>query len=327
MELEQAASPDATTVDVRAYEDQLRKAEHERLTKDISELTKKAYQEDWKDFEQFCEAYGYIALPSSVDALKEYCVDRAKKLAKSTLNRRVAAISRKHKEQSNVLNPVRDSTFRLLLSGLRRGNRTPQVQKKALLVADLVEILGQIDTDTPQGLRDRALLLIGFAGALRRSELVALDRDDIQIRQEGLVITIRHSKMDQEGRGQEVAIPRGRRPSTCPVSNLEAWLAELGAQKGPIFVRVRRHGVITQERLSGSAVAVLVKRYVGHAGFESMEFSGHSLRAGLATSAAMAGQSDRQIMAQTRHKSEAMVRVYVRKGTLFLDNVVSALNL
>jgi site-specific recombinase XerD len=136
------------------------------LTQSLSEHTKKAYKEDWRDFARFCEASGYIALPATVNALKEYCRDRATKVSKSTLNRRVAAISRKHREQDNVMNPVRDSTFRLVLSGLRRDNHTPQRQKKALLVEDLVEILGQIDTDTPQGLRDRALLLIGFADAL-----------------------------------------------------------------------------------------------------------------------------------------------------------------
>jgi integrase len=325
-EMEQTVTPTAA-LDVHAFEDQLRKAAHDELTKSLSPHTTKAYKDDWADFERFCAASCHVAFPATVYVLKVYCSDRATKVSKSTLNRRIAAISRKHREVDGVFNPVRDSTFRLLMSGLRRKNHTPQIQKKALLVEDLVEILGQIDTDTPQGLRDRALLLIGFAGALRRSELVALNRDDIEIGRQGIVIKIRQSKTDNEGQGQEVAIPRGRRPATCPVTQLEAWLAELGAQQGPIFVRVRRHGVITDQRLSDAAVAVLVKSYVGHAGFEAKDFSGHSLRAGLATSAAMAGQSDRQIMAQTRHKSEAMVRIYIRKGTLFLDNVVSSLNL
>jgi integrase len=156
---------------------------------------------------------------------------------------------------------------------------------------------------------------------------VALNREDIRITREGIELKIRHSKTDQEGAGTAIGIMRGRKPATCPVAILQAWLTMINVESGPIFRRVLKNGVILPRRLSDHAVAVIVKRYVGHAGFTPEDFSGHSLRAGLATSAALAGLSYGQIMEQTRHKSEKMVRVYVRKGSLFKDNVTAHLNL
>ena len=162
--------------------------------------------------------------------------------------------------------------------------------------------------------------MIGFAGALRRSELVNRDVEDIAKTREGIILTLRWSKTDQEGQGSEIAIPKGRKPATCPVSILEAWLTRAKIKHGPVFRKVRQNGVVENR-----SVALILKRCVGHAGFAPEEFSGHSLRSGFATSAAAAGANERDIMQHTRHKSEQMVRRYIRKGSLFKGNLVNSM--
>jgi integrase len=315
----------STIEDPAAFEQRLADRELEVRKESIAENTRRGYDSDWRDFTVWCEEHGAEPLPADATTLKRYFIDRQVNLSKATLSRRIASISRFHKEAGH-LSPTLDPTFRMVMGGIRRMKKDPTTgAKKALLVEDLKEILAQVDTDTPKGKRDRAMLLVGFAAALRRSELVALDREDIRFTREGLVLTLRKSKTDQENEGVEIGVPRGRKPATCPVLQLEAWLEELKIPKGPIFRRIRKDGKILPDRLDGRAVAQLVKSYVGHAGFEAKDFGGHSLRAGLATSAAMAGRSERQIMEQTRHKSEKMVRVYIRKGSLFKDNVVDSL--
>jgi site-specific recombinase XerD len=314
------------SMDVASFEKILDQREQEALDKSLAENTRRAYESDWRDFSSWCAALGAEPLPASVTTLKRYFIDRSSSLSKATLTRRIASISRSHRENGHV-SPTIDPGFRRVMSGLRKMNPVPQAAKNALLDEDLIEILEQVDDDTPQGKRDRALLLIGFTAALRRSELVALDRDDICITREGVALTLRHSKTDQEGEGVKIGIPRGNKPATCAVTQLAAWLATLNIESGPVFRRILKNGVILPKRLTDHAVAVIVKRYVGHAGFSKEHFSGHSLRAGLATSAALAGKSERQIMQQTRHKSERMVRVYIRNGSLFKDNVVHGLKL
>jgi integrase len=176
------------------------------------------------------------------------------------------------------------------------------------------------------GIRDRALLLIGLAGSFRRSELVALNVDDVQVIGDGLVVTLRRSKTDQEGEGRKVGIPYGSNPETCPVRALRAWQEASGIEAGALFRSVSRHGKIGG-RLSGFAVAIIVKRYAGAVGLEAAGYSGHSLRAGLATAAAIRGASERSIMAQTGHKSAAMVRRYIRDGSLFRENAAAKVGL
>jgi integrase len=315
-----------TIEDPEAFERRLAAREAEARDRSIAENTRRGYESDWRDFTAWCSEHDSAPLPANVSTLKRYFIDRQASLSKATLARRIASICRIHKQAGHP-SPTVDPTFRMVMGGIRRMKKGTAGGKKALLIEDLKEILTQIDDDTPKGKRDRAMLLIGFAAALRRSEIVALNREDIRITREGLVLTLRHSKTDQESAGIEIGVPRGRKPVTCPVIQLEAWLKELGIKEGAVFRRIRKDGVILPDRLKDRAVANLIKSYVGHAGFEAKDFSGHSLRAGLATSAAMAGRSERQIMEQTRHKSEKMVRVYIRKGSLFKDNVVDSLGL
>ena len=316
-----------STNDLEAFERRLAEGETAARKKSVADNTRRGYDSDWRDFTAWCALHNAAPLPADAITVKRYFIDRQASLSKATLARRIAAISRIHKE-AGQMSPTTDPAFRLVMSGIRRMKKGETTgAKKALMTEDLKEILEQIDDDTPKGKRDRAILLVGFAAALRRSELVALDREDIRFTREGLVLTLRGSKTDQESKGVEIGVPRGRKPATCPVLQLETWLGELGIPKGPIFRPIRKDGKILEGRLDGGSVARLVKRYVGYAGFEAKDFSGHSLRAGLATSAAMAGRSERQIMEQTRHKSEKMVRIYIRKGSLFTDNVVDSLGL
>jgi integrase len=171
------------------------------------------------------------------------------------------------------------------------------------------------------------LLLIGFAGAFRRSELVALDVADLKFQEEGLLITLRRSKTDQEGAGRPVAIPDGTHADTCPVRALRSWLDSAAISDGPVFRPIRKGGSVTCIRLTGHAVASIIKKYARKAGLPFEVFSGHSLRAGFVTSAARAGEPERRIMRQTGHKSIEMVLRYVRQANAFTDNAVRSLGL
>jgi integrase len=177
--------------------------------------------------------------------------------------------------------------------------------------------------DTTIGRRDRAVLLVGFAGALRRSELVAIDIDDLERRDEGIAVLLRRSKTDQEAQGRRVALPFGHDPQTCPVRALDAWLEVAHIDEGAVFRSVDRHGNVGARGLSDQSVALIVKRAAQRAGHDPASYSAHSLRAGFATSAAAAGASERAIAAQTGHQSMQVLRRYVRHGSLFTDNAVN----
>src|SRR5262249_23255270 len=173
---------------------------------------------------------------------------------------------------------------------------------------------------------DRALILLGFAGAFRRSELVGLTAEDCVFGKDGLTITLRRSKTDQTGGGRKIGIPFGSNPETCPVRNLQTWIDAAGIATGPLFLSISRY-VKLQWSLSGLDVARIVKKLARRAGLDPAKYSGHSLRAGHATSAAIAGASERSIMNQTGHRSVQMVRRYIRDGSLFRENSAGKLGL
>ena len=175
--------------------------------------------------------------------------------------------------------------------------------------------------------RDRALLLLGFAGAMRRSELVGLDVADVVETADGLVVTIRRSKTDQEGQGRKIGIPYGSKLATCPVRSLRAWRARAKIKEGSLFRQVNRHGKVLEGRLGDRTVALVVKRAVAATGVDAASYAGHSLRAGLATAAAMAGVSERVIQGQTGHKSLPILRRYIREGSLFRENAAAEVGL
>jgi integrase len=181
--------------------------------------------------------------------------------------------------------------------------------------------------DSLLGVRDRALLLLGYAGAMRRCDLVGLDVTDLAFGDEGLVVVVRKSKTDQVGAGRKIGIPFGQRAETCPVRAVQVWLEESAIGEGPVFRSMNKHGHVLEQRLSGKAVAEVVKRSLVAAGKSARQFAGHSLRAGLITQAAMAGVSERAIQDQSGHKSLAVMRRYIRDGSLFRENAAAKVGL
>jgi len=293
-----------------------------------SPQTRRAYQSDFSHFAAFCRSENVTALPALPVTVAAYLVMMAESGIKpATMSRRLSAISKAH-SLARLDSPasMKNALVKEVWSGIRRTVGTAQTAKAAATTNYLKQMLDHVP-DTLGGLRDRALLLLGFAGAFRRSELVALNIEDIGYSPEGLVITIRRSKTDQEGSGEKVAVALGKSRETCPVVSLREWLSEADISRGPLFRGVDRWGNVRAEALTDQVVALLIKKYALLAGLDATVFSGHSLRAGLATSAAAAGASERAIMKQTRHKSEAMVRRYIRDGTLFQQNVSAMVGL
>jgi site-specific recombinase XerD len=291
--------------------------------------TIRAYRAAWSDFTTWCTLAARHALPADPDTVAMYLTSLADGgLKTSTMQIRLSAISQAHKA-AQLETPTRSATVSAVWSGIRRTLGTAQEGKAPTLVDDLRQMVAAMSPRRGQTwskleLRDRALLLVGFAGAFRRSELVAIDVDDLDVSRAGVVIRQQRSKTDQEGQGRRIGIPNGSRADTCPVRALQAWLAASGITSGPVFRRVNRHGQVLAQRLSGEGVAIVVKRRAAAAGLDPERLAGHSLRAGLATSAAAAGASERSIMAQTGHRSVVMVRRYIRDGELFGEGNAAA---
>lgn len=290
--------------------------------------TLRAYGSDWNHFHAWCSTHGLSSLPAAPETVALYIADLAgigRKVA--TIARRLAGISKGHQvagleSPASMKYAVVSETWK----GIRRAQGTAPAQKAALLTGDIRAMCAVLPAGL-LGIRDRALLLVGFAGAFRRSELVGLDRQDCELSQDGLVITLRRSKTDPEGAGRKVGIPYGSSLSTCPPRALQAWLEASGITTGPVFHSVNRHGQMQAGRLSDKAVARTVKHYAAAAGLDPAKYAGHSLRAGLATSAAIAGASERSIMAQTGHRSVTMARRYIRAGSLFRENAAGQVGL
>lgn len=289
----------------------------------VSPHTRRAYQRAWRTFEAWTAARGLQARPAAPSTLALYLADRAEAVSVRSMEQELAAIVAAHRLAGHP-SPTEDAAVRLVWRGVRRKYGTPARGRAPLSVVDLARMVQGLG-DGPSAVRDRAILLLGFAGALRRSELVALDVADLTPTTEGYALLIRRSKSDADGAGQRIGIPNGRRAETCPVRAVQAWLALADIQGGPIFRPVDRHGRIGAGRLGDRAVAEVVKRAASRAGLDADLLGGHSLRAGLATEAVRAGLSERAIMAQTRHKSVVTFRGYVRQGSLFLENPAASL--
>jgi integrase len=281
----------------------------------LSENTRRAYATDLGHF----EGWGG-SIPASDQAVAEYLADHADTLSVATLVRRLASISKAHTARG-LTSPTSSELVHATMRGIKRTLGTEQKEAKPLLRDDLFAVLENIG-DEVKGLRDRALLLIGFAGGFRRSELVGLNVEDIERVRQGLVIHLRRSKTDQAGGGRRIGIPYGR-TRWCPVTALDAWLSVAEVSEGAIFRGVTRHGQILPARISGEAVSLIVKGRLSGAGYDPTGFSGHSLRAGFATSAASAGAATWKIRAQTGHASDTMLSRYIRDGDLFNDNATA----
>ena len=301
----------------------LTEAAREHIENSKAANTRRAYRSDWADFTDWCGHHRRDALPALPETVALYLTDCAKGLKPSTIQRRMAAITEAHKTAGHDETPTKHAAVRAVWQGIRRSKGVATEGKAPTLTADLRVMIEHLPKDRLLSARDRALLLLGFAGAMRRSELVGLDYSDVADTEEGLIITIRRSKTDQYGSGRKIGIPFGSTPLTCPVRACRAWVAAANVQDGPLFRAVDRHGKVSGERLSDQTVARVVKRALKAAGRDAEKFAGHSLRAGLATQAAMNGATERSIQEQTGHKSLLILRRYIRDGNLFRENAAA----
>lgn len=280
-----------------------------------SENTRRAYRHDLRAF----LAWGG-SLPSVPETVAAYLVAHAPELSPVTLSRRLVSIGRAH-TILGYANPCQSDLVRTTLRGIWRVHGRPQRQVHPALREDLLAMLAHMKGT--RGIRDRALILVGFAGAFRRSELVSLQYNDVAFVKEGLTVLLRRSKTDQLGEGRKVAIPFAR-SHACPVKALIAWLDQAGINSGPLFRFVNKGGGVGTHALSAQTVAALVKEYAQKAGLDAANYSGHSLRAGLITSAAKAGVSSWKIREQTGHRSEAMLHRYIRDAHIFEGNAAGS---
>jgi site-specific recombinase XerD len=293
-----------------------------------ADATDRAHRSDLTAFTEYCALHGLDALPASPDTVALYIAARVAAGDKvATIRRRLASISVAHQAAGVRDSPTRSALVRTAMRGAARQLGTAPSQATPLRLATLRRLLEETPEDTTTGVRDRAILLLGFAGALRRSELSALDLGDLREEDEGLVVTIRRSKTDPEGAGRQLGIPRGRNKDTCPVRATLRWIHVAGIADGPLFRRIGRWDALPAGRLGDRSIALVVQRAADRAGLEPTDYAGHSLRSGFATEAAAQGVPERAIMAQTGHRSVAVLRGYIRSGSLWRENAASSVGL
>ena len=284
--------------------------------------TRRAYGSDFALFRTWCDAKGVPALPAQPEIVAAYLAAEASRGAKpSTISRRLAAIRYAHK-LACYQPPTNSEPVKATLRGIRRTSGSAPT-RKAPATADKILAMVAMTDGCLKGIRDRAILLLGFAGAFRRSELVALDVTDLEFCESGLRVTVRKSKTDQEGQGATVAIVPGS--IACPVEATRAWLEAAGITEGPLFRATSRSGKTSDHRLSDRAVAEIVKAHARRVGLDAADFSGHSLRSGFLTSAARRGASIFKMMDVSRHRSVDTLRGYVRDADLFRDHAGAGL--
>ena len=273
--------------------------------------TLRAYKADYKDFGSFCVKHGFKAMPSEPKVISLYLTHLSKTSKFSTLKRRLASISVIHKLSGHYIDTKHPMITENLM-GIKRVKGSYQKAKKPILINDLKSIVNVIDKDKnpKRKAKNRALILIGFAGGFRRSELVAILHEDIDFVTEGVKIFIKRSKTDQSGEGMTKGIPYFSNAQYCPVIALKDWIEKSQIKSGKIF------------DMSDKSVALTIKKYTAIAGLDSNKYSGHSLRSGFATSAAELGAEERSIMAMTGHKTTQMVRRYIQEANLFKNNAL-----
>jgi site-specific recombinase XerD len=292
--------------------------------------TVRAYKSDFNDFSLFCVKNGLKPLPSEPKIVSLYLTHLSTKDVKmSTLKRRLVSIGVIHRLKGYYLDTKHPSIIENIM-GIKRRKGSIQKGKKPLLINNLKQLINVIDEYNNQEikkLRDRSIILIGFAGGFRRAELVSLDYDDLDFVTEGLKINIKRSKTDQFGEGSTKALPYLDNSNYCPVLSLKNWIKLTNINSGPLFRRFTKGSRLTINRLTDQSVALLIKKYLNLAGIENKDYSGHSLRSGFATSAAESGVEERSIMAMTGHKSTEMVRRYIKEANLFKNNALNKIKI
>ena len=324
------AVPETTTSQLTRLPSDVAERARDLAVKSKSQSTLTTYGRRWRAFTGWCQRHGLDPLPADPTTVAGWVADCGKSI--STIRVTLSAVVAAHR-LSQYEDPTKEEVVRAVLRGLRREQGTSQHQVAPILIGPLRQMI-EACPDGAAGHRDRAILLLGFAGAFRRAELASLRLEDLEWRSEGLVVTLRRSKTDQEGEGRRVGIPYGSDPMTCPVRVLRSWLAWMGREAlqrapvdpGALFPALSPSGSLGAA-LGGRAVAQVVKRAAQRAGLDPETVSGHSLRAGFATQAAMSGAPERAIARQTGHKNLQTLRKYIREGTLFRENAATKLGL
>jgi integrase len=294
----------------------------------LAPATLRAYRADWQHFCAWCRDAGWRALPAAPETVAAYLASLAKTHTSSALVRRLAALSRAHRLARQPW-PAADPAIRNTLRGIRRRYGRPARQAAALATDEVRRLVATCDA-TLVGQRDRALLLLGYAGALRRSELVAIAREHVTFDKDGIRLMIPRAKGDQTNRGASIGIPRGSAPETCPVRALEAWLKASKCEHGPVFRAIDARGVIDRRALHPDSVRQILTRRAGLAALvlpSGERLSPHGLRAGFITQAYINGARDEQIMDHTRQKDLRTMRGYVRRAKLVTDSPAKLLGL
>lgn len=275
------------------------------------------YSCDWRLYEKWCSQAGRSPLPSSTETVELYVtwllIQRERKV--TTAERHVSAIAHFHRQaghQSPLSPGIRD-----IIRAVKRDRKEQPIGKAALTRADLIHAAKQCDGTTALGCRDRALLVLGFATAFRRTELARLRYEDVSFERKGLAVLLRYSKRDQEGKGRILGVWAGKRRATDPVRVLRAWIRHRGTWPGPLFCRVQTGDTIKRLPISGEAINEIVKRVAAGAGLDPARYGTHSLRAGAVTASAQLGRSDQEIMGLSGHRSPKVMQMYVRPARLF----------
>jgi len=279
--------------------------------------TLRAYKADYKDFTLFCSKNGFQSMPTQPRTMALYLTFLSKTSKYSTLKRRLASINVLHKMKGYYIDTKHPIIMENLM-GIKRVNGSNQKGKKPILISDLKLLIKAINQSMEKNLRkirDKTIVLLGFSGGFRRSELVSIEYEDLEFVTEGVKIFIKRSKTDQSGEGMTKAIPYFDNEEYCPVNALKNWIKISEIKKGKIF------------QISDKGVALIIKKYANQAGLDGKRYAGHSLRSGFATSTADSGAEERSIMAMTGHKSTEMVRRYIKESNLFKNNALNKIKI
>ena len=282
-----------------------------------SSNTLRAYESDYRDFSSFCIKNNFQPLPTNPKILALYLTHLSQTCKFSTLKRRIASISVIHKLKGHYIDTKHPLIIENLL-GIKRTKGSNQKAKKPILINDLkliVDVINKLEIKNIRKTRDKAIILVGFAGGFRRSELVAIEYEDVEFVREGVKIFVKRSKTDQSGEGMTKAIPSFKTTLYCPVLHLQDWMTNKLDRKGKIFP------------ISDKSVALIIKKYTNLIGLDGNKYAGHSLRSGFATSTAESGAEERNIMAMTGHKTTQMVRRYIQEANLFKNNALNKIKI
>ncbi len=291
--------------------------------------TLRAYKSDFRDFGVFCTKHGFNSMPTEPKIVSLYLTHLSASSKISTLRRRLVSIGMVHKLKGHYLDTKHPIIIENLM-GIRRKKGSIQIGKKPILISHLKQIINVIDEqkiEKIKKLRNRTLILIGFSGGFRRTELISIDYEDVNFVEEGVKINLKRSKTDQFGEGLIKGLPYFTNERYCPVTSLRNWFNLSKIKTGPIFRRFAKGSILTNHRLTDQSVVLIIKNCLSLAGIENQNFSGHSLRSGFATVAAASGADERSIMAMTGHKTTQMVRRYIKEANIFKNNALNKIKL